>query len=77
MDRNSDSRRVFLSDSELAKRSAPGRLPVRGAKAAPGRGDAKYMQIGSGSPAAMAGQAEHEARRAKPELVAKRERAGK
>jgi hypothetical protein len=76
MDRNSSSKRIILSDSEIAKRRAPGRLTRA---VAPGAvtGDAGYTPIGSGSAAAVAGQAEHEARRAKPELVAKREAKGK
>jgi hypothetical protein len=75
MDRNSGSKRIILSDSELAKRSAPGRLPVKGATNTVD-GDKQYTPIGSGSPAAMAGQAEHEAKRAKPELVQRRQREG-
>ena len=77
MDRNSDSRRVYLSDSELAKRAAPGRLPVKSATATPGRGDAKYTPVGAATPSAIAGQKEHELTRAKPDLVAKRQRDGK
>jgi hypothetical protein len=67
---------TVLSDSEFAKRAAPGRLPVKGATATVG-GDKGWTQIGSGSKAAIAGQMEHEARRAKPELVAKRDARGK
>ena len=76
MDRNSDAKRVFLADSELAKRSAPGRLPVKGAKNAADR-SAPWTPIHSGSPAAVAGQLEHEITRAKPKLVARREARGK
>jgi hypothetical protein len=67
---------IALSDSECAKRAAPGRLPVKGATATVA-GDAKYTPIGSGSPAAIAGQAEHEIRRARPDLVARRLAKGK
>ena len=78
MDRNQTPSKtsIVLSDSELAKRSAPGRLPVKGAKNTVA-GDPQYTPIGSGSPAAIAGQAEHEAIRAKPKLVARREARGK
>jgi hypothetical protein len=78
MDRNATPSKssIVLSDSEFAKRAAPGRLPVKGAKDIGDR-TGQWTPIGSGSKAAIAGQAEHEMRRAKPELVAKRERAGK
>jgi hypothetical protein len=61
-----------LHDHEIARRQAPGRLPSTLAKSDP-RGDARYTQIGPGSPAAVAGQAEHEHRRARPDIVAKRQ----
>jgi hypothetical protein len=61
-----------LLESEIARRSAPGRLPSTLAKSDP-RGGSRYTQIGSGSPAAVAGQAEHEHRRARPDIVAKRQ----
>jgi hypothetical protein len=78
MDRNAypSKTTIALSDSEFQKRAAPGRLPAKGATATVD-GDKGWTPIGSGSKAAIAGQAEHEMRRAKPELVAKRERAGK
>jgi hypothetical protein len=76
MDRNSGSKRIFLADEEFAKRSAPGRL-TNAVASGTVTGDPKYQPIGSGSSAAVAGQAEHEIRRSKPELVARRERGGK
>jgi hypothetical protein len=78
MDRNQTPTKtsIVLSDHEFAARAAPGRLPVKGAKNTVA-GDPKYTPIGSGSPAAIAGQSEHEIRRAKPELVARREAKGK
>jgi hypothetical protein len=77
MERNSSNRRVFLTDSEIAKRAAPGgRLAVKGAKNN-AYGDAKYTPIGDGSPAAVAGDPERQVRRDKPELAAKRAREGK
>jgi hypothetical protein len=79
MDRNSSSRREFLSDSEVAKRLAPGgRLRLAsGGKAADPRGDKQYEPISSGSAAATAGQALHEFKRARPDLKSRREREGK
>jgi hypothetical protein len=76
MDRNSGSKRIYLADSEVSQRAAPGRL-TRAVASGAVAGDKAYVPIGSGSPAAIAGQAEHEARRAKPELVAKRAKEGK
>jgi hypothetical protein len=76
MDRNSSNKRVFLSDSEIAKRSAPGNLPVKGA-VSNAYGDAKWTPSGSGSPAAVAGRAEREDTRERPDLVAKRAAKGK
>jgi hypothetical protein len=67
---------LVLSDSEFAKRSAPGRL-TRAVTSADPSGAKGWTPIGSGSAAAVAGQVEHEARRAKPELVAKRQREGR
>ena len=67
---------IVLSDSEFANRSAPGRLPVNGAKATVA-GDKAWTPVGSGTPAATAGQVEHELTRAKPELVARRQARGK
>ena len=77
MDRNSGSKRIFLSDSELAQRAAPGgRMPVRGAKNNP-YGDKQYTQIGAGSPAAVQAAAERKFARERPDLQARREKAGK
>jgi hypothetical protein len=68
---------LVLSSEEAAKRAAPGRLPSSLAKANPNGDGPKYTQIGSGSPAAARGQVEHELRRARPDLVAKRAAKGK
>jgi hypothetical protein len=77
MDRNSGSKRIILSDSEFAKRAAPGgRLPLKGAKNN-AYGDKAYTPIGDGSPAATAADAERQVRRERPELVDKRQREGK
>jgi hypothetical protein len=76
MDRNSGSERIILSDSEFAKRAAPGRLTKSVTTADPA-GAKSWTPIGSGSQAAMAGQAEHEARRERPDLVARRAAKGK
>jgi hypothetical protein len=68
---------IQLSQSELEKRAFPGgRLPVKGATNN-AYGDAKYTPIGDASPAAVAAAQERHEARAKPALVAKRERAGK
>lgn len=68
---------VGLRDHEIVNRAAPGgRLPS-GLISNDPRGDAKYTQIGPGSPAAAAGEAEHRFRRERPDLVAKRQRGGK
>jgi hypothetical protein len=77
MDRNQmpSKTSIVLSDEEFARRASPGRLPVKGAKDVGDR-SGKWTPIGSGSQAAIAGQAEHD-RREKPELVAKREAKGK
>jgi hypothetical protein len=59
MDRNSSSKREFLSDSEIAKRSAPSsRLDLKGAQSHPLR-DGKYVQISDGSAPAIAEEAQH------------------
>jgi hypothetical protein len=76
MDRDSGSKRIFLSDSEIAKRSAPGRL-TRAVVSGAVDGDKGWTPIGPGSAAAIAGQKEHEFRRARPDLVAKRAAKGK
>jgi hypothetical protein len=77
MDRDSSSKRIFLSASEINKRAAPGgRLPLATTKNN-ALGDPKYTSITDGSPAATAAEAERQVRREKPELVAKREAKGK
>jgi hypothetical protein len=78
MDRNQTPSKssIVLSTEEAARRAAPGRL-TKGVTSADPSGAKGWTPVGSGSKAAMAGQAEHEMRRAKPDLVAKRERAGK
>ena len=66
-----------LSAEEVAKRLAPGgRLPISGAKSTVA-GDAKWTPIGDASPAAIAAAQERHNTRAKPDLVAKRQREGK
>jgi hypothetical protein len=66
-----------LSPEEFAKRAAPGgRLPVKGAKNTVA-GDAKWTPIGDATPAAIAASQERHDARAKPHLVAKRQREGK
>ena len=66
-----------LRDHEIANRAAPGgRLPIKGAKSNPS-GDAGWTPIGDASPAAQAAAAERHQVRAKPDLVAKRQRGGK
>lgn len=70
-------RGVGLRDHEIANRAAPGgRLPVSGAKSDP-RGDPAYTPIHDGSAAAFAAAQERHETRAKPELVAKRQRGGR
>ena len=65
-----------LSDEEFAKRAAPGgRLPLKGAKNTVAGGD--WTPIGEASPAAIAAAQERHETRAKPALVAKRQRGGK
>jgi hypothetical protein len=66
-----------LSDHEIQKRMAPGgRLPVKGAKS-DARGEPAYANISDASPAAIAAAQERHETRAKPELVARRLKAGK
>ena len=66
-----------LSPEEFAKRAAPGgRLPIKGAKNTVAD-DAKYTSIGDATPAAIAAAQERHETRAKPDLVAKRQRGGK
>jgi hypothetical protein len=79
MDRNATPSKssIVLSDSEFAKRAAPGRLAAGVLKTNDHRGGSDWTPVGSGSPAAIAGQAEHEIRRARPDLVAKRASKGK
>jgi hypothetical protein len=79
MDRNQTPSKssIVLSDSEVAKRAAPGgRLPVATAKNN-AYGDKAYTPIHDGSPAAVAVKAERREARGKPELVARREARGK
>lgn len=77
MSRPSSYKREYLTDHEIASTAAPGgKMPVRGAKSNP-YGDPKYTPIHDGSPAAAAAAQERHEARAKPELAAKRERAGK
>jgi hypothetical protein len=77
MDRDSSNRRVFLSDSEVMKRAAPGgRLPVASAKNN-AYGDKAYTPIGNGTPSAVAAEAERHFVRERPDLVARRMREGK
>jgi hypothetical protein len=66
-----------LSDEEFAKRAAPGgRLPLKGAKSNQS-GDTGWTQIGDATPAAVAAAQERHETRARPDLVAKRQREGK
>jgi hypothetical protein len=79
MDRNQTPSKtsIVLSDHEFTKRAAPGgRLPVTGAKNN-AYGDAGYTPIADGSPAAVAGRAEREHTRERPDLVARRAAKGK
>jgi hypothetical protein len=77
MDRDLSQKRTFLSDSELAKRAAPGgRLPVATAKNN-AYGDKAYTPIGHATPAAIAAKAEREHTRERPDLVARRQARGK
>jgi hypothetical protein len=77
VDRNSSDKRVFLSDSELAKRSAPGgRTPVATAKSTV-TGDPGWTGIGDATPATAAGSAERQFRRERPDIVAARAAKGK
>jgi hypothetical protein len=79
MDRNQTPSKtaIQLSDSEFAKRAAPGgRLPVKGA-ADNTYGDKGWTSIAESSPAAVAGEAERQVRRDRPEIVAKRASKGK
>ena len=65
-----------LSPEEFAKRAAPsGRLPIAGAKnTVAGAG---WTPIGDATPPAIAAAQERHETRAKPALVAKRQREGK
>ena len=79
MDRNQTPSKssIVLSDSEVAKRAAPGgRLPVATAKNN-AYGDSACTPIHDASPAAAAAAQERHDARAKPELVAKRAAKGK
>jgi hypothetical protein len=78
MDRNLTPTKssIVLSDSEFAKRAAPGgRMPIRGAKSNAYGGD--WTPIGDASPAAQAAAQERHETREKPDLAAKRARGGK
>ena len=67
---------IQVSGHELRARSAPGgRMPT--GTASNTYGDAKYTPIHDASPAAIAAEQERQVRRERPELAAKRERAGK
>jgi hypothetical protein len=77
MDSNSSNKRVFLSDSEIARRAAPGgRLPVKGAKSTV-TGDPQWTQIGDASRAAIAAAQERHDTRERPDIVARRAAKGK
>jgi hypothetical protein len=79
MDRNQTPSKssIVLSDSEVAKRAAPGgRLPVATAKNN-AYGDKAYTPIHDASASAVAAKAERKDARGKPELIAKREAKGK
>jgi hypothetical protein len=66
-----------LSPEEFAKRAAPGgRLPIKGAKNTVA-GDAKWTPIGDATRASIGAAQERHETRAKPDLVAKRQRKGK
>ena len=67
---------LVVGDEEFAKRQNPGRL-TKGVTSADAAGAKGWTPIGSGSQAAVAGQAEHEARRAKPDLAQRRLAKGK
>jgi hypothetical protein len=66
-----------LPAEEFVKRAAPGgRMPLATAKNT-ASGDAGWTSIGDGSPAAIAAAQERHETRAKPDLVAKRQRGGR
>lgn len=74
--RPQSSKRIFLSDHEVVNRAAPGgRLPLKGAKSNAYGGD--WTPIHAGSAAAVAAAQERHEAKERPDLVAKRERAGK
>jgi hypothetical protein len=69
-------KREYLAPHEVSNTAAPGgKLPVRGAASNAYGGD--WTGVGDGSPSAAAAAVERHETRAKPELVAKRQRAGK
>jgi hypothetical protein len=70
---------LVVSDHEFVNRAAPpGRLPVKGGlKPNDHRGGNDWQGLHAGSPAAIAAAQERHDVRAKPDLVAKRERRGK
>ena len=77
MSRPQSYKRLYLTPEEIARREAPAGMPVKGATATPGRGDKQYTPIHAGSAAAVAAAAERKFARERPDLVAKREKAGK
>jgi hypothetical protein len=69
---------LVISDHEFRNRSAPpGRMPVAGPKTNDHRGGSDWTPIGAGTPAAVAGQAERDFRRERPDIQARREAKGK
>jgi hypothetical protein len=65
-----------VSDHELKARLAPGgRMPT--ATKSNALGDKGWTSVADGSPSAVAGEAERQVRRDRPELVAKRAAKGK
>jgi hypothetical protein len=69
---------LVVSDSEFAKRSAPGgRLPAGALAPKDHRGGNDWQGTGSGSPNAIAAERERQMRRERPDLVAKRAAKGK
>jgi fructose-specific component phosphotransferase system IIB-like protein len=78
MDRNSAAggKRIILSDAEIAKRAPGGRLPLASAKSN-ALGENGWTSVTDGSPAAVAGEAERQVRRERPDLVARRQARGK
>jgi hypothetical protein len=70
--------RIEVSDSELLKRAAPGgRVPAGALQPRDHRGGGEWQNISDGSPNAMAGQAERDYRRERPDVAARRAAKGK